>query len=628
MKEKSTFRNRTNQRLFWLAIAAFCVAIVITMQMNNLPSRSDISPSDGSTTKLTNSSLELLTDPFLQLPTDSSVQVVWFTEFEGSEHWVDYGEGQTAKAVTTQLSRTREDSDSRVQGRAFPQVTRREIWRHEATVDHLQPGDRLPYRVVSRHQDEQIVASESFTLAPNPPKNQPLKILLTSDHQLKPMTPANLQKVSETVGRVDAVFFAGDLVNVPDRASEWFDDAKGLAFFPAMQGRADYVPKENGQGDSTQGDSAVVYKGGELIQHAPLFPIIGNHEVMGRYSAAAKLNSQFANTLPRDQVSRFYAPPAAFDPPNDETRSTWIADRSYNTNTYEEIFSLPATQLPDGGETQQYYALSFGDVRLVSLYVTQIWRSPELSPDTKGRYRESQADLSNPEAWGYGQHIFEDIKAGSPQYKWLLQELTSDEFKSAKYKIVMLHHPPHTLGGNIVPAFTDPLMVENRSSDGTLQSVQYEYPLENDYLIRDLVPLLEAADVQLVFYGHSHLWNRFVSPSGLNFLETSNVGNSYGAHLSSNPREVPSDEAAAAAGLTPFGQTYRATGDPNGLVPVVPTLAPLTDDSGNPLPYIASNDITAFTIFDTGDGTLSSYYFNTQAPSSAVIKFDEFKIAP
>jgi len=44
-----------------------------------------------------------------------------------------------------------------------------------------------------------------------------LKILLTSDHQLKPMTAANLQKVVETVERVDAVFFVGDLVNVPDR---------------------------------------------------------------------------------------------------------------------------------------------------------------------------------------------------------------------------------------------------------------------------------------------------------------------------------------------------------------------------------------------------------------------------
>ncbi|MEM6717224.1 MAG: metallophosphoesterase, partial [Cyanobacteria bacterium P01_C01_bin.147] len=32
----------------------------------------------------------LLTDPFLQLPTPSSVRVVWFTEFAGQQHTVAY----------------------------------------------------------------------------------------------------------------------------------------------------------------------------------------------------------------------------------------------------------------------------------------------------------------------------------------------------------------------------------------------------------------------------------------------------------------------------------------------------------------------------------------------------------
>ncbi len=81
-----TFRNRKKQRLFWLAIATSCIAIVITMQINNLLNRSNSGQSTGSTTALTASSLTLLTDPFLQLPTDLSVQVVWFTEFEGTQH--------------------------------------------------------------------------------------------------------------------------------------------------------------------------------------------------------------------------------------------------------------------------------------------------------------------------------------------------------------------------------------------------------------------------------------------------------------------------------------------------------------------------------------------------------------
>jgi len=633
MAKKRLTLARSSKQLLWLAIALLATASILAMQTNNLPSQRQ-SASVKLSNQVTLPTAEpprLLSDPFLQLPTDSTVQVIWFTEFEGTEHLVEYGVGsdgkenseldstQIAQAKTTKLSRTREDSDSRVQGRAFPEVTERDIWRHEATVTNLNPGFHLPYRVISQRADGQAVRSKDFTLAPNPPKDRPLKILLTSDHQLKPMTPANLQKVAETVGRVDAVFFAGDLIDIPDRASEWFDDARGLAFFPGLQGRADYGMTTGEANDKTP---IATYTGGELIQHAPLFPAIGNHEVMGRYAEKQQLKQQFKNTLPRQFVSQFYSAPDG-----DVTATDWLKDRSYNTDTYEEIFSLPKAQLPNGEQTERYYAVSFGDVRLVSLYVTQVWRSPELTSDTTGRYRESSADLANPESWGYGQHIFEPIRKGSMQYEWLAQELASDEFKDAKYKIVMLHHPPHTLGGNIVPAFTDPVAIENRDAEGKLLSIQYEYPKENDYIIQDLIPLIEQSDTQLVFYGHSHLWNRFISPSGLNFLETSNVGNSYGAHTSDNPRwGIPTAEAAKDNGLVPFTETYVPTGDPNALTPVVPTLAPISTEDNSAQPFIASNNVTSFTLFDTGSSLVTSYYFDTQKPDSAVVKFDEFEI--
>ncbi|XGB43853.1 MAG: hypothetical protein LVS60_09325 [Nodosilinea sp. LVE1205-7] len=114
--------------------------------------------------------------------------------------------------------------------------------------------------------------------------------MLTSDHQTMPMTAANLQKVEETIGAVDGVFLAGDLVNVPDRASEWFDDSRGNAFFPCLQGRANY--RLEWQGQST------LYRGGAIIQHAPLFTAIGNHEVMGRFSHTASLQDQFNSPAP------------------------------------------------------------------------------------------------------------------------------------------------------------------------------------------------------------------------------------------------------------------------------------------------------------------------------------------
>ena len=601
-----------------LAIIALTALSVIAMQSANLPVRENTAPT--AVVESPQDAPQLLTDPFLQLPTDNSVNVVWFTEFRGTHHTVEYGDSfqSATPATTTQLSRTREDSDSQVQDRAYPEVTDRNIWRHEATVADLASNQRIPYRVTSQHANGQLATSDAFTLSAVPTPGQPLQILLTSDHQLKPLAPANLQKVEEIIKetdrQIDAVFFAGDLINIPDRASEWFDNAEGLALFPGLQGHATYDLEKEG--------TTTRYTGGQLIQHAPLFPIIGNHEVMGRYSESEALKAQYANALPRDRVDEFYPAPGGDEPTPD-----WIENHSYNTRTYEEIFSLPTATRPDGSQTSTYYATTFGDVRLVSLYVTQIWRSPALGPDVKGRYREKADDINERKAWGYGQHIFEDIRQGSPQYTWLQQELASDAFQNAKYKIVMLHHPPHTLGVNIIFFFNDTVSTENYTDSGILQSVQYEYPPEDDYIIRDLVPLLERADVQLVFYGHSHLWNRFTSPSGMHFLETSNVGNSYGAHTADNPRALPTDEKVAEAGdLTPFRKAYSATGDPNGLEPVMPTIAPLTDESGNPQPYIASNDITSFTLFDTGTGMLSSYYFDTRQPASAVVKFDEFTI--
>ena len=225
--------------------------------------------------------------------------------------------------------------------------------------------------------------------------------------------------------------------------------------------------------------------------------------------------------------------------------------------------------------------------------------------------------MSHPsQAWGYGQHIFESIAQGSPQYQWLEQELQSEAYQQAKYKIVMFHHPPHTLGGNIVPPYTNPQPRVEYADDGEIKSRFYDYPIENDYIIRDLLPLLESAGVQLVYYGHSHLWNRFQSDSGMHFLESSNVGNSYGAHLGDNERVVP----------TYNSQNYAKTGDPNGLSPIMPSIEPLSDDSGQPLAYIASNDITVFSIFDSATGTVSSYRYDIRQPDSEAIIFDRFKL--
>jgi hypothetical protein len=160
-----------------------------------------------------------------------------------------------------------------------------------------------------------------------------------------------------------------------------------------------------------------------------------------------------------------------------------------------------------------------------------------------------------------------------------------------------------------VPPYTDPVQVVGP------KSIRYEYPLADDHILRDVEPLVSAAGVHLVLNGHSHVWNRFRNAAGVHWLETSNVGNSYGAY----------HETSGAVRWYPPG--YVLQGDPGGLEPIVPTVAPLVRPDGVPLPFVASNEITVFTLLDSAAGVVRSYRHDTRHPQSPAVLFDEFPLA-
>ncbi|BCB92109.1 metallophosphoesterase [Phytohabitans suffuscus] len=559
----------------------------------------------------------LLCEPYLLDPRQGGVYVVWHTEEHGQhaavlagksvagmsdEEALEAATGQRRAgsgwrrfdADTARLSRTREDAASGVPGRAYSAVVDRHVYRHLADVSGL-PSGRTPYRVVSVDHRGRATVTPAYSLAPAVPSKKPVKLLLTSDHQLKDMTPANLEKVAQTVGvELDGVLIAGDLVNVPDRASEWFDSTTGLAFFAGLTGRA------------TKALAGRTYRGAPLAQHAPLFPAIGNHEVMGRWSDTASLGDQFNDPQPRSVAERLWRETR----PRGDDRQAWIAEHSWDVTTYEEMFPYPRS----GAGGPRWWSRTIGDVHLVTLFVTQIWRSASASG--RGKFQESAADLEAPERWGYGQHIFEPVKRGSEQYAWLERDLASPAARRARYRVVMYHHPGHGLGDNSAPPFTDPVQTVRRDAAGKVTAVTYDYPLADDQILRDLEPLFSDAGVHLVHNGHSHLWNRFRNDRGVNWLETSNVGNSYGAY----------DVSSGAARNLPDSPNNIRQGDPGGLAPIVPTIAPLTDAAGRPLPYISSNEITVFSVLDSAAGAVRSYRFDTRDPDSAVVLFDEFPL--
>lgn len=108
---------------------------------------------------------------------------------------------------------------------------------------------------------------------------------------------------------------------------------------------------------------------------------------------------------------------------------------------------------------EQWYALTYGNVRFIIL-------------DTN-----------------------DDFSHGSAQYKWLVNELESSEYNDSKWQFVFFHYPPYTSSGR----------------------------LSNEYVQNYLVTLFEQFDVDIVFSGHNHNYERSYK-DGIYYIVTGGGG--------------------------------------------------------------------------------------------------------
>ncbi|MEL6761807.1 MAG: metallophosphoesterase, partial [Myxococcota bacterium] len=566
--------------------------------------------------------------------------------------------------TSTVMSQLFEDQGSEVFGRSIgapaneeDAVVRQTIYRHEARVTGLTANERVPYYALSTIDGEEY-ASEVYSLQPLPSANQPVKILLTSDQQNRAMSPANFQKVIETVGRVDAVFFAGDLVDTPNRASEWFyrDKEDRPSFFPALQGKFDQLFPDH------------PYRGGEILQHAPLFGTIGNHESPGRFDMTRPLNEQDNEPRPR-WFARWQW--SQLTPEEQEatglTEEEYVRRNSFDHVTYYEMWNLPENNV-EGEDPEGFYSIRFGNVALVSMNVSRVWRNwgnglPG-NENNRGKFSEPNETINDLDTWGFADMFFADYSEGSAQRTWLGEQLTSEMVTSAPFQVVLTHQTMHGYGDNAVPVMANPEATITFTDDrpqvvttfpaeesvwqsivaaaeaGVIEDVRYRYRRTDDLWLGVEEELL-SADVDLVVSGHSHVWSRTFAANGdgsqrLNYLETSNVGNTFGPcgnrdcsqgpknravpNLFFGPPPPPEDESEEPepydAEFWGFWDTanYTRVGDPHVREDVVPTEVANGVDFMQDLefaapaePYLSSNKFTVFTIIDSGEGTVRSY---------------------
>lgn len=640
-------------------------------------------------TELSSTIPAMLNEPFLQLPGDDSVRVVWMTNFPGIRNMIVCGEGRSRQrvyAVSEKMDRMLEDASSTAAGLSGVEITavvRRPVYRHEAICSGLEPGKRVPYSVVSIAADRSIHEAGPYTLQPKPPAGAPMKILLTSDQQNRQMSPAGYQKAEETAGPFDLVLVSGDYVDNPRKASEWFDryDPSWLStpgepgqpafprarppFFPAMQGTFQTLFPE------------FPYRGGEILQHAPVVGAIGNHEIPGRFRPNEPVivngDARLADLgfMDNDPQPRWYArlqyeqQQDAINPTGDPAlRERWIRDNSQDFDVHREMWTHP-----EGPQGESYYSFSYGDVYVIVMNVSRIWRTWNVRPQDRGKFTEFASESNNPAEWGFGDFHYERFDETSEQYRWLEAVLASDEYQSAKYKVVLAHHTVFGLGDNAVPVHTVPLMVleyedaiagvqtktiaypddyaqraevfkaEVAPLLGTVREVRYEYPLSKDIWRNTIEPLLLDNGVQLVHVGHSHLWNR-AKVGSLNYIETSNYGNSFGAYWTQPDGTPYLDRGRTAWASSFWGElatpesrwdpaNYPSVDDPHGREPIYPNLAnpmQLFEATPAPVPFVSSNNVTVFSYIDTGMGMVRSFAFDTRNPDGDVLEFDRFPL--
>ncbi len=546
----------------------------------------------------------LLCEPYLLLPDETGVEVAWVTDRRprasrlvfvpweladrleqlSPDELLDASIGGElpgavwVQAISTRLPAMAEDRESVLparlvdlrlalrSGETSGVTVPREVWRIAARATGLEPGRAYAYRVASSG-----VASDVARLSAAPPAGAPmLRLLLTSDHQLGATVPATMKQAIAATGRFDAVLYAGDFVNVPDRASEWFDDARGSAFFPSMRG---------------------------ILPNTPMLSVVGNHEVQGTREAGATLAESFESALPLA-----------------------VSPDGLSLSNYEMLFPSPSGS--------RFFAITFGGVRIIALSAARVWRSERAAehPEDRvasSRYQESREVLDDPLAQRYGSHIIDDLSAGSPQYNWLRRELRSPEFAGARLRIVVMHESPHSIGVNAMPHFAHPVRLEERDATGRVTGVRYDYPSSENILLRDVAPLLEAARVELVIGGHSHLWSRFTSPAGVHYLETSHAGSTHGAFESGGGRQRARPPRLWNA------HDALAQGDPGGLTPIVPSIRPRLGPEDQPLPYVADPELSVFSVLtvsaDAG-AEVSSYVVDSRTPDAPAQLFDAFPL--
>lgn len=165
----------------------------------------------------------------------------------------------------------------------------------------------------------------------------------------------------------------------------------------------------------------------------------------------AEYNAKFFNVFQTDIMKHAVLWPA---PGNHDYANALVSQNNHDISYYK-IFNLPA-----GGEaggvwsgTEAFYSYNYGNIHFISL-----------------------------DSYGHEFNQYRLFDTLGPQITWLKQDLTAN---TLPWTVVYWHHPPYTMGSH------------NSDTEGELDSIR-----------KNVVRILERYNVDFVFCGHSHSYER------------------------------------------------------------------------------------------------------------------------
>ncbi|HEY3281160.1 MAG TPA: metallophosphoesterase family protein, partial [Armatimonadota bacterium] len=308
------------------------------------------------------------------------------------------------------------------------------VYQQIAHVTGLEAGQKTFYRAVSELAGG-TQKGPGYYFHTAPKPGTPIKFVLLSDMQGKKQIVDTVRFAGQQ--NADAIIYNGDLWSGPNyEAGESFSYPGA----PLPVG-ADYASELHRWFNCLQQTS----DGAKLLQYIPIYPCPGNHEIDEQYRMQKK-----------DQAD-----------PN-----------KMNMSLYCQLFRPLYPEQQYGRNGKHWYSRDFGSLHIVSLSIQRSY------------------------SWGAseapGWPLFDDVKAGSPQQKWLADDLRNSTY--GHYTWVTQHWHVFNRRDDVATPFTEPVV------DPATQAVTYPGP---DYLQRDILPLFTQYGVNGVSFGHSHVYERY-----------------------------------------------------------------------------------------------------------------------